>query len=221
MNEKLIFYLHKKILNEEFINKNEYIIFDDVLDIESMEVLSLDILDINKIKNIIEPIYINKNSNLITLVKVIKCDLIRLENITSEKTLIINNFKIEILRLYNVFIFRLLGYKLLDNINVNKFIIDKKGEDYVYFDKWFQAYIVLNNRIFGYYFYFYQIDNDNHKLLSLLERRFTCAKFKIINNCSINRIYFIPSKLKYIDLYHKVENFLFSININILKDILV
>lgn len=202
-------------------------------------VLSLE--QIEQIKNNISP-FVKEQNQIGTGVRVLHGDLIHLKNIINEIVILENDKKtimIEIskgiLILYDNFIFEKLGIEILKTYNSfygyckNKYILDKNKnkniDEYVYFDSYFHTYIVINNVEYGYNFYWIEYDNkiddkiDNKIVLHKLEKKFLNLKFSINTSYSVTTLYFVPSKTNYIGAFHKVEEYLHSINIKPRKNI--
>ena len=246
MNEQIIYYLNKKILGEEyFISYEEYNIFENIninITKENLELifnnnLVLSQIQIKLIKNDVLP-FINEQNNFGTTTRVVIQCLNHLEKIIDEiiifecdKEIIILECNKDTLRYYNNFIFRKLGNELLKkynnicNYSGKKYILDinKDTNEYVYFDSNFQTYIVFNNEEYGYHFYWMSEENniDDKIILELLQKKFPNLKFKIDSPFSITKLYFIPFKKNYVNIFHKIKEYLDNINIKVRKDILL
>ena len=246
MNEQIIYYLNKKILSGGlgcFDSYEEYCIFENIninIAKENLDLafnknnnLVLSRKQIKLIKNDVL-LFIGDKTELGTTARVLCGDLNHLEKIIDGIIVlkcdkVILEINSSVLCFYRHFIFRKVGRELLKKYNEicncggDKYIIDsnKDTNEYVYFVSNFQTYIVSNNEVYGYHFYWISDDsnNDDETILELLQKKFPNLKFNIGTSFSITKLYFIPLKKNYVKIFHKVKEYLDNIGIKVRKDI--
>ena len=232
MVEKIISYLHKKNCYEKyFTTYEEYKIFEDSNNILLKLILTdenliLSTTQLLEIKNELLP-FIDKYNPIELLDTTSIAEYLYDEINCLENNNVKNHYDIKYH--YNIFIFRKLGYELLSKFNTIKpidikYIVDKNitKKEYVYFSSNFNIFIVLGGAHYSYDFIWISHNDNiqyyNNNILSLLQKRFPNIKFKIENSYSVSSLSFNPPKRNYINIYHKIEDFLKSKNIKVSKN---